>query len=204
MNDECNPNLGDPIIAGIDEAGRGPLAGPVTAACVVLPAGFSHQLIRDSKKLTAKQRETAYRTITVNAIAWSAVAVGNRRIDRINIREATKLAMKLAAQRVEQKLRALGHGEPIRFLIDGNMKFSDGNNEEPIIKGDSKIMQISAASIIAKVTRDNLMETLHIKYPGYDLNLHKGYPTAEHRRIVAVNGPSRIHRLTFRGVMSSG
>ena len=189
------------VIAGVDEAGRGPLAGPVTAACVILPDGFQHELIRDSKKLSPTQREVAYEVVTEQACVWSVVAVGNHRIDRMNIREATRLAMKLAAERAEQQMRGLGFCGIIHFIIDGNMKFSDGDNEEPVVKGDSKFAQVSAASIIAKVTRDRMMEKLHHKYPGYGFDVHKGYPTAQHRRAVADNGPSRIHRVTFRGVM---
>lgn len=192
--------LSSSIIVGIDEAGRGPLAGPVTAACAVLPAVYENKLIKDSKKLTEKQRVTAFEEIKIAAITWAVVSVGPRRIDIINIREATKVAMHLAARKVITQLKEMGESVNVTFLIDGNMKFSGGDNEQPIVKGDSLVPAISAASIIAKVTRDSLMETLHEKYPHYGLAIHKGYPTRDHLAAIKEHGPSAIHRLSFKGV----
>lgn len=202
------------LVAGIDEAGRGPLAGPVTAACVILGSGqsglvdFDATLIKDSKALSFKEREVAYDLIIKQAFAWSVVSVGHKRIDAINIREATRLAMLLAVRKVIKKLRAVGEARQINFLIDGNMKFDEASDtygdicvtQETIVKGDRKVREISAASIIAKVTRDRLMDRLDLKYREYGLSIHKGYPTVKHRRAIVDNGPSRIHRLTFRGV----
>lgn len=190
------------FIAGIDEAGRGPLAGPVTAASVILPVKFNTEGIADSKKLTSDEREKAYKRVVRSAMAYSVVSVGARRIDRINIREATKLAMILSARRVHAKVCArYGADSRIYYLIDGNMPF-DGNEfpNEAIIKGDDLIAVISAASILAKVTRDRLMCELERKYPGYGFSKHKGYATQFHLEQVAALGPCKIHRRAFAGV----
>ncbi len=177
-------------IAGIDEAGRGPLAGPVVAAAVVFPEGYTNPNITDSKKLSAKKRDSLIAEIKLAALSWSVVAVGHKRIDLLNIREATRLAMRLALERVEADYA----------LIDGNMGIDSKIPHEWIIKGDAKVLQIGAASILAKVYRDQLMQTLEHRYPGYGLGGHAGYPTASHRAAVAELGPSPIHRRTFRGV----
>lgn len=181
--------------AGVDEAGRGPLAGPVTAACVVLPLGYSHLQITDSKKLTEKSRELLYPEIVSAALAWSVVSVGQHRVDRFNIREATRIAMAHAARRVKQQIQ-----EPLHFLVDGNMTMRNNFPQTAIVKGDSKVLSIAAASIIAKVTRDRLMKRLDETYPGYGLAGHKGYPTKKHRELIKELGPSPIHRKTFGGV----
>jgi ribonuclease HII len=178
------------LIAGVDEAGRGPLAGPVVAAAVVLPNDYFHPDVTDSKKLSAKKRELLEEEIKTVALSWSVIAVGHKRIDRLNIREATKLAMSLAMYRVKADFG----------LIDGNMIAPAPYPVEAIVKGDQKHIQISAASILAKVYRDRLMKTLDRKYSGYDLAIHAGYPTAKHRELVSKLGPSPVHRLTFRGV----
>ena len=203
VNGRCGilGDLTEHIIAGADEAGRGPLAGPVTGACVVLPVGYEHKYLKDSKKLTALQRESAFVDIVNSALAFSVVCVGNRRIDLINIRQASRLAMKLAAFRVHRQL----FGEAIInpnfwLLIDGNMGLDTGFNETTIIKGDAKVKEISAASILAKVTRDWLMSVLDNKYPGYGLNGHKGYPTKAHLNSISTLGPTCVHRKTFKGV----
>lgn len=212
MNSNPQPTHSQqPIIVGVDEAGRGPLAGPVTAACVVLPDGFHHPLIRDSKKLSPLARQQIYDIIITNALAYSVVAVGHFRIDSINIRQATRLAMHLAAKRLEKACKRSNaciscHSSQLtpthrfHYLIDGNMTFDAERSQEPIIKGDSKVACISAASIIAKVTRDRLMETLDRKYANYGFAKHKGYPTADHLERITTFGPSPVHRLTFRGV----
>ena len=187
---------GEQLIAGIDEAGRGPLAGPVTAACVVLKEGFSNRLIADSKKLTAKQREEAFELVVENSLAYAVVSVGPRRIEQLNIREASLFAMRLAADRVQKQLQDV----QLYFMVDGNAAVKGLENQETVIKGDTKIPEISAASIVAKVTRDRLMETLASKYPEYSLEKHRGYPTKLHKELIEEHGPSTIHRRTFAGV----
>ena len=178
------------LVAGVDEVGRGPLAGPVVAAAVVLPEGFTNPGIVDSKKLKASQRESAAEIIRKNALSWSLIAVGSRRIDKINIREATRLAMSLAVRRVSAD----------RVLIDGNMPIHTELPQETVVKGDAKHIEIAAASILAKVYRDNLMKTLDEKYPGYNFSKHSGYPTKAHKAAVAELGPCPVHRVSFRGV----
>ncbi len=187
-------------IGGIDEAGRGPLAGPVTAAAVVLPADFESSEITDSKQLCAAERDRLFEVIVQNALAWSAISVGPRRIEQINIREATKLAMVRSAMTVRSSLRARYPRAEGVFVIDGNMRCGDFFTHETIVKGDAKIVSIAAASILAKVTRDRLMEVLERRYPGYGLGEHMGYATPKHRAQIAALGPCKIHRRTFAGV----
>lgn len=182
------------LIAGIDEAGRGPLAGPVVAAAVIFPDDYCNPQIKDSKKLSAKKREELSRLIKAEALAYSIVAVGQRRIDRLNIREATKLAMGLALQRAQKKIL------PNLVLIDGNMEIVTNLPQLTVVGGDALHVQISAASILAKVYRDHLMHRLDRYYPGYGLARHAGYPTKDHKERIASLGPSRIHRRFFRGV----
>lgn len=182
------------IIAGIDEAGRGPLAGPVVAATVILPADFYCSEITDSKKLSAKKREELDVVIRENALALSVVAVGARRIDKINIREATKLAMSLSLQRVARQLK------PDLVLIDGNMPINTNLPQQTVIGGDALHIEISAASILAKVWRDALMQKLDLFYPGYGFSKHAGYPTKLHKQLICNLGPSRVHRRFFSGV----
>ena len=177
-------------IAGIDEAGRGPLAGPVVAAAVVFPEGYSNPAINDSKKLTAKKREALFSTIIDDALDYAIVAVGPRRIESLNIREATRTAMSLALARVQADFAR----------IDGNTPIVTDVPQETVVKGDSKFVDIAAASILAKVHRDNIMGELNERYPGFDLNKHSGYPTKAHKAALQELGPSPIHRLTFRGV----
>ena len=184
------------LIAGVDEAGRGPLAGPVTAACVVLKPGFDDFRINDSKKLSPKAREELFQLIQQNSLAYSIVSVGPKRIDRFNIREATRYAMGFASKRVAKQL----NGKKINYLIDGNMEMRASLPQRPIIKGDSLVQCIAAASILAKVTRDGLMKTLDTRYSGYGLAGHKGYPTKAHKLSIKELGPSRIHRESFSGV----
>ena len=188
------------FIGGIDEAGRGPLAGPVTAAAVVLPADYQNPSVTDSKKLSAAERDRLFDEIVGAALAWSAISVGPRRIERINIREATKEAMIRSALNVREQLRATNPETEGVFLIDGNMRCGDLFTHETIVKGDAKIMAIAAASILAKVTRDRVMQILEQRYPGYGLGEHMGYPTPKHRAQIAALGPSKIHRRTFAGV----
>ncbi len=183
------------LLAGVDEAGRGPLAGPVTAACVVLPSSYQNPLVQDSKKLNVKLRASLFDEIKQAALAYSIVSVGHHRIDQINIREATRLAMGLASEKVQRQL-----GENIHFLVDGNTQMRTSLSQQTIIKGDSLVEAISAASILAKETRDRLMQDLDSRYPGYGLAGHKGYPTKKHKEAIGSIGPSRVHRKTFAGV----
>ncbi|OVE80291.1 ribonuclease HII [bacterium J17] len=189
-----------PYIVGVDEAGRGPLAGPVTAAAVVLPVGFHSPQIADSKKLSPKVRENLFEEIRNFSLAYSIISVGPRRIEALNIREATRVAMGLAVERVFHQLSAAGHSPQLCVLVDGNMTAETKHLQEPIIKGDQKITAIKAASILAKVSRDRIMCTLDERYPGYGFSGHKGYPTKSHREAVANNGPSAVHRRSFAGV----
>jgi ribonuclease HII len=160
------------------------------AAAVVFDESFQDPRIRDSKTLSAKQREKLFDYIKESALSWSIIAVGPRRIDQINILQATKLAMKLAVERVSADL----------VLVDGNQPIICAIPQRTVIGGDRLHVQISAASILAKVWRDRLMQALAKRYPGYGLEKHAGYPTAAHRAALLELGPSRIHRRTFAGV----
>lgn len=180
-------------ICGVDEAGRGPLAGPVVAAAVVFDDSFSDPQIKDSKKLSTKQREELFDYIKERSLGWSIVAVGHRRIDRLNILQATRLAMRLAVERVSADL----------VLIDGNQRIVSPYPQRTVVGGDRLHVQISAASILAKVWRDRLMQVLAERYPGYGFDKHSGYPTEKHRAALLELGPSRVHRRTFAGVMAA-
>lgn len=177
-------------IAGVDEAGRGPLAGPVVAGAVILPDGFYHPLIKDSKKLSIKQRAEAYQIITDNALAWKVISVGSKRIDEMNILRASLWAMAKAASYLKPDL----------ILVDGNQLIPTLTEQKCIIGGDSSEPSISAASILAKVTRDRLMGILSERFPVYGFQKHFGYPTALHKKAIEEHGPSKIHRFSFRGV----
>ena len=186
--------------AGIDEAGRGPLAGPVTAAAVVLPEGYRNPNIIDSKKLNGHARANLFVEITSSAVAHAVVSIGPREIEQINIREATRQAMSRAAAEVCKQLLVCQPDARCHFMVDGNMPLVDSFSCETIVKGDQLILCISAASILAKVTRDRLMAELDLEYPGYGLAVHKGYPTKQHREKIKELGPTEIHRRTFAGV----
>jgi len=177
-------------IAGVDEVGRGPLAGPVVAAAVVFENDYINSEIKDSKKLSRKKREELYEQIKSAALYWAIAVVGPQKIDEINIREAAKLAMSSTATRTAADL----------VLVDGNMALDIDLPQETVIKGDAKHIQISAASILAKVWRDKDMLRLNLLYPGYGFEKHAGYPTKMHKEAVAELGPSPVHRLSFRGV----
>ncbi len=185
------------IIAGVDEAGRGPLAGPVIVAAVVLNPDRPISGLDDSKKLNEKRREDLFALIVERSRAWTVIEIGTLEIDRINILQATLLGMK---QAVEQLLPP-----PSLALIDGNQAPKLDCAVRTIVRGDSLEPAISAASILAKVTRDRLMRKLHIEYPDYGFDRHKGYPTADHLARLARYGPCPIHRRSFapvRKVMS--
>lgn len=178
------------LIAGIDEVGRGPLAGPVCAAAVILPKGLCIDGVDDSKKLSEKKREALYETIIKKALAWATVFVEPQVIDDINIRQATHLAMQQAVDKLEIK--------PDFLLVDGNdrIDFNDIDSEY-IVKGDSKFMCIAAASIVAKVTRDRYMVEMEKEYPGYGFAKNKGYGTKAHMLGIREIGLCPIHRKTF-------
>lgn len=179
------------IEAGIDEAGRGCLAGPVVAAAVILPEGFNDPELNDSKKLTALQRDRICERIKLNALAWAIGVIDNNQIDEINILQATYCAMHKAVSLLDQ--------QPELLLVDGNrFKSYPGIQHCCFIKGDSRFQSIAAASILAKTYRDNLMEDLHKQYPHYNWNKNKGYPTKSHRQAIIEIGVSPLHRLTFQ------
>ncbi len=194
---ELNPLLpffwSECLEAGLDEAGRGCLAGPVVAAAVILPPAFSHPLLNDSKKLTHKQRAELRIVVEKEALSWEVCFVDHEEIDRINILNATFLAM----NRSVEKLKL----QPAHLIIDGNrFKPSAKNNCIPfccIIQGDGKYQSIAAASILAKTHRDEYMENLHGRFPQYAWHSNKGYPTEEHRNGIRAHGPSPFHRKTF-------
>lgn len=177
-------------IAGIDEAGRGPLAGPVVAAAVILPAGGAIAGVIDSKLLTARQRERYYGEIYERALSVGIAIVDAGEIDRINILQAALLAMKMAAANLRPS--------PDCLLIDGNVGIAIDVFQKVIPKGDRLSVSIAAASIVAKVSRDRLMQQYHRHYPQYGFDRHKGYPTRAHREAIARFGCCPIHRLTFK------
>lgn len=184
--------FGDPFIleAGCDEAGRGCLAGPVTAAAVILSPDFEHPMLNDSKQLSAKQREQLRDIIMDKALAWAVAHVSVEEIDRINILNASFLAMHRAIDRLVVKPRLL--------LIDGNrFKPYIGIPHQCIVHGDAIYMSIAAASILAKTERDRLMADLHEQYPHYQWITNKGYPTEAHRRAIMQNGLTEHHRKSF-------
>jgi len=176
-------------VAGVDEAGRGPLAGPVVAASVILPTDFYHDSIKDSKKLTETRRDELYTVIYDSALSVGVGIVYEREIEEINILNAALLAMKISI--VELEL------EPDYLLIDGNKKVNTVIPQSAIVKGDSKSISIAAASIVAKVTRDRIMYQHHRTYPHYNFKNHKGYGTKEHLAAIKEYGITKIHRRTF-------
>lgn len=180
------------LICGVDEAGRGPLAGPVSAAAVILDEAHPIPGLNDSKKLSEKKRDLLAPLIRERALAWSVAYASVEEIDELNILQATLLAMKRAV---------LGlHIQPQLVLVDGLYCPETGIKSEAIIKGDSKVAAISAASILAKTARDELMLQLHERYPQYGLNIHKGYPTAAHLAALREHGVTEIHRKSFKPV----
>ena len=181
---------GRSYIAGVDEVGRGPLAGPVVAAAVILPQDFDVLGIDDSKKLSPKKREELFEVIKEKALAWSVGWVGPERIDEINILEATKEAMTQAVQGLSL--------QPDHVLIDGNFTVRAlALPQTAIVKGDANSTSIAAASILAKVTRDRYMEEMDAVYPGYAFASNKGYGTKAHYDGLKAQGPTPIHRKTF-------
>lgn len=177
------------IVCGVDEAGRGPLAGPVFAAAVILPENLGDLGINDSKKLSEKKRDALFDIIKEKALAYSVASASEQEIDEINILNATFLAMKRAVDGLSIK--------PEIALIDGNRKPNTGIEEMTLVKGDSKSISIAAASILAKVSRDRYLLELDEKYPEYQFKKHKGYPTALHYEMIKKYGISPVHRLSF-------
>lgn len=180
------------LIAGLDEAGRGPLAGPVVAAVVILPRRFTLPGLNDSKQVPEVSRERLYQSILKQAVASAVGLASEREIERINILQATRQAMCRAVQSLPVS--------PDFLLLDAVFLPSVRLPQRPIIKGDGFSVSIAAASILAKVTRDRLMRDYHQRYPQYNFHAHKGYSTPEHLRLLAKHGPCAAHRQTFRPV----
>lgn len=176
-------------ICGVDEAGRGPLAGPVCAAAVILPKGLEIPGLNDSKKLTDKRRRELFPLIQEQAIAYGIAFASHEEIDEINILQATFLAMERALAQLKI--------QPELALIDGNRQKDFGIKVETVVKGDSRSANIAAASVLAKVTRDLYMEQMSQEYPGYGFEVHKGYGTKAHYQALRDLGPSPIHRMSF-------
>ena len=176
-------------ICGVDEAGRGPLAGPVCAAAVILPKGLEIPGLNDSKKLTDKRRRELFPLIQEQAIAYGIAFASHEEIDEINILQATFLAMERALEQLKI--------QPELALIDGNRQKDFGIKVETVVKGDSRSANIAAASVLAKVTRDLYMEQMAQEYPGYGFEVHKGYGTKAHYQALTELGPSPIHRMSF-------
>ena len=188
IEDECRAE-GYTVICGVDEAGRGPLAGPVCAAAVILPEHLELPGLNDSKKLSDKKRRELFPLIKEQAIAYGIGLASEKEIDEINILQATFLAMERAIAQLE--------GKADLALIDGNRARDFGLNVKTVVKGDSLSASIAAASILAKVTRDDMMEAYAEDYPGYGFEVHKGYGTKAHYAALTEKGPSPIHRMTF-------
>lgn len=184
------------VIAGTDEAGRGPLAGPVYAACTVLPKDFPFEVLNDSKKLSSKKRLEAERIIKEKALAWAVSFATPAEIDKINILHASMLAMKRAFSDVQNQLLAKGINIEILYA-DGNKKPDVDIPCVAVVKGDSKIHEIMAASILAKTERDRFMDFAGKRWPEYGFEKHKGYPTKAHYAALKEYGPSPIHRKSF-------
>lgn len=184
-------NNGKKYLAGTDEAGRGPLAGPVVAAAIIFPNDYFDERINDSKKLTSDLREELFEVICKNALAFSYTTISQIKIDEINILKASLLAMKKSVMKLKI--------QPDIILVDGNKSFNYDSEVIPIIKGDSKSLSIAAASIIAKVVRDRIMIKLDKKFPIYDWKCNKGYPTKKHIDTILEFGASPVHRKTFLG-----
>ena len=176
-------------IAGVDEAGRGPLAGPVVAAAVIFPCGWTHPDIKDSKQLTAQKREYLSGIISQKALAWSWAEVDHAEIDTINILQASLKAMRCAVELLSLP--------PDYLLIDGIYPITSPIPQTPLVKGDQRSLATAAASIMAKVIRDSIMQQYHELYPQYNFAKNKGYGTKEHLQALTDYGPSPIHRRSF-------
>lgn len=184
--------LGARRVAGVDEAGRGPLAGPVVAAAVILPDAASIPRLNDSKLLSANQRETLFSLVKETAVGFGVGIVSPETIDEINILQATRLAMTRAVEQIDPL--------PDYLLIDGPISLDLQTPQRPVIKGDRLSFSIAAAAILAKVTRDRIMMEFHEQFPQYGFDAHKGYATQAHREAIRLHGPSPVHRKCFKGV----
>jgi ribonuclease HII len=182
------------LIAGIDEAGRGPLAGPVIAAAVILPENSELEGVKDSKQMTPRARQEAFSLIEERAISVSIAVVGPQEIDQINILQATRKAMRQAVLHLSP--------QPDFLLIDGIQRIEIPIQQRCIVKGDQQCLSIAAASVLAKVYRDSMMCSYHKLYPQFGFSSNKGYGTRAHLAAIAMFGPCPIHRFTFRGVAS--
>ncbi len=180
------------VICGVDEAGRGPLAGPVFAAAVILDPAFAIDGLRDSKKLTEAKRDALAPLIKAHALAWAIAECSEEEIDRLNILQATMLAMRRAVEALSTV--------PTLALIDGNRCPVMKIRSIAIVEGDDKVFAISAASILAKTARDAAMQVLHQRYPEYGFDQHKGYPTAMHLERLRLHGVSPVHRRSYAPV----
>lgn len=183
------------LTAGVDEAGRGPLAGPVVAAAVILDDLNPIRGLNDSKKLTAKRREALFDEIRARALCFAIAEAKVQEIDELNILQATMLAMRRAVEALRLP--------PKLVLVDGNRLPTLGVRAEAIVKGDALVPAISAASILAKVHRDRLCDELHLQYPVYGFDKHKGYGTAQHLAALQAHGPAPCHRMSFAPVARS-
>lgn len=181
----------DKIICGVDEAGRGCLAGPVVAAAVILPKDFTHEFLNDSKQLTEQQRNELLPIIEQHAISFGVGIIDNYKIDEVNILQATYLAMHQAIEKLNRKIDLL--------IIDGN-RFKPYKKiaHQTIIKGDGKYIEIAAASVLAKTYRDEIMEQMSLEFPIYQWQKNKGYPTIQHRKAIEQYGSCEYHRQTFQ------
>lgn len=191
------------MLLGVDEAGRGPLAGPVVAAAVALPEICPDDLaerLDDSKRLSEKKREALFEPIRQGALAWGVAIVDHLEIDRLNILRASLEAMVAARERALEQCRGDTRVRDALVLVDGKMPapLPRGVAQRPIIKGDARSLNIAAASVLAKVTRDRLMVAYEDEFPGYGFAKHKGYPTRAHREAIARLGPAPIHRRSFK------
>ena len=178
-----------PLICGIDEAGRGPLCGPVCAAAVILPQGLTIEGLNDSKKLSEKKREQLLPVIQQHAISYFIGMASPKEIDELNILNATFLAMRRAVEQMKI--------QPVFALVEGNRCKNLGMTSECVVKGDAKVISIAAASVLAKVSRDHYMEQLAVQYPQYDLQKHKGYPTKQHYEKIKQFGIAPFYRKSF-------
>jgi ribonuclease HII len=178
-------------LAGVDEVGRGALAGPVVAAAVIFPDGFKSDTLRDSKRLTPHQRQTIGHQIKAEAVAWSIACVSPAVIDQLNILQASLQAMREAVLSLTKR--------PDLIVVDGRIPISNIKYpQQALIRGDEQVQAVAAASILAKIYRDAIMEQLHEEYPWYDWQSNKGYPTLSHRKGIEAYGHSPYHRLSFR------
>ena len=187
-------SLGLLNVAGVDEAGRGALAGPVVAGAVILPKGCKIENLNDSKQLTSKEREEIFLIIQQEAIAWSVGIVDQNAIDQTNILKASLSAMKIAVTKLSTA--------PDLLLVDGNIKIPIETPQKTIVRGDSLSYSIAAGSIVAKVTRDKMMVDFDSQFPGYDFKTNKGYGTAKHIKQILNCGASPIHRQSFDPIKS--